>query len=270
MREDGVLHFERLPQAVSIRLCGMGWSALQPGRWEWRLAKPYWVFYLNDRDGGSVSVAGEWTPLRAGRRYLIPPRLPYETTCSARLRHLYIYIDIIGAGHIGAAGQSRHLLEVPSAIDLGWLLEVAQQAGRCLGPAEQAGFLSMVLDVIAPELPSGGILPDPDPRLRPALRHIDRRLSGHMTVEQLACLCGLSENAFTSRFRAAFGTTSVDYVRGKRADRAAMLLSSTAWSMERIARACGFGNRTYMARVFRQVIGISPGEYRHASAFERH
>lgn len=270
MREDGVLQFERLPQAMGIRMCGIGWSALLPGKWEWRLSKPYWVFYRNDRDGARVTIAGKTMALRAGRGYLIPPRLPYETACTARLRHLYIYVDIGGLVQGGADLAARQMLEVPGHIDLGWLDEIAQHAGRCLGPAEQALFLSMVLATIQPTLPSGAGARDPDPRLTPALRHMEKRLADPLTVRDLAALCALGENAFTHRFRTAFSTTSVQYLRARRTEKAAHLLSTTSWSMERIARASGFGNRTYFARVFRQVTGISPGEYRHALVFERH
>jgi AraC-like DNA-binding protein len=268
-RADGVLRFERLPAGVGIRLRGIGWSALQPGGWQWRLSKPYWVFYRNDRDGAEVTLGGLTVPLRTGRGYLIPPRQPYRTSCTAALRHLYVYLELSGLGPHSAAALGR-ILEVPAAIDLGWLDEVAAQAGRALGDAEQLRLLGVVLATLRGLLPDGPPASGVDRALAPALAHLARHFAQPLAVADLAQRCRLRENAFTARFRAAYGTTAVQYLRRLRAERAATLLSTTSWGTSRIARACGFGNRTYLARVFREVIGITPGEYRHAQVFERH
>lgn len=268
-RADGVLRFERLPVGLGIRLRGIGWSALQPGRWQWRLSKPYWVFYRNDRDGAEVTIGGVTVPLRRGRGYLIPPRQPYRTSCAAELRHLYVYLELSGLGPLSTAALGP-ILEVPPAIDLAWLDPIAAQAGRALGDAEQLRLLGVVLSTLRERLPDGPPANSVDQALAPALAHLERHFAQPLAVADLAQRCKLRENAFTARFRAAYGATAVQYLRRLRAERAATLLSTTSWGASRIARACGFGNRTYLARVFREVIGITPGEYRHALVFERH
>ncbi len=270
MRADGVLCFERLPAGLGIRLRGIGWSALQPGKWQWRLSKPYWVFYRNDRDGAEVTVNGLTVPLRAGRGYLIPPRQPYRTSCAAALRHLYVYLDLSGLARRSAAALHGRIHEVPPGVDLAWLDGIAAQAGRRLGDGEQLRLLALVLTTLQARLPDGPPALAADQQLSPALAYLERHLAQPLTVAALAARCRLRENAFTARFRAAFGSTAVQYLRQRRAERAATLLSTTSWGMARIAVASGFGNRTYLARVFREVIGITPGEYRHARVFERH
>ncbi len=154
-RADGVLRFERLPAGLGIRLRGIGWSALQPGKWQWRLSKPYWVLYRNDRDGAEVDLGGSAIPLRAGRGYLIPPRQTYRTSCAASLRHLFVYLDLSGLSPHSAAALHGRILEVPPAIDLAWLDAIAARAGRKLGDAEQLRLHGVVLGTLQESLPDG-------------------------------------------------------------------------------------------------------------------
>jgi len=56
--------------------------------------------------------------------------------------------------------------------------------------------------------------------------------------------------------------SATGYVRERRIARAAELLLTSAWDLERIASASGFPNRHYLSRVFRQRMGLPPAAYR--------
>ena len=42
------------------------------------------------------------------------------------------------------------------------------------------------------------------------------------------------------------------------------MLADTPFGAERIAHLCGFGNRTYFHRAFKQLTGVTPSAYRAA------
>jgi AraC-like DNA-binding protein len=262
---DRLLGVERYPDALGVRLLAAGRADLAPGGWSWRrLQKPFWTFYLNDRPGASVTVDGGEVALAPGRGYLIPAWTPFRTACAGQVRHLYLYLELGGLAEPPLVAGAPAVLELPADAELGWLAAVADQPGRRLGCGEQARLLALVLAAVAPWLPAGPPPAVPDPRLAPALALMEAHPERPFTVAALARRCRLGDDAFTRRFRAAFATTPVQHLRRLRARRAATLLRSTDWSTARIAAACGFGNRTYLARVFRETYAQSPATYRQA------
>ena len=53
-----------------------------------------------------------------------------------------------------------------------------------------------------------------------------------------------------------------DYMIRKRVERACELLKSGNDDIQDISEKVGFSSRSYFGEVFRQIMGISPGEYR--------
>lgn len=52
------------------------------------------------------------------------------------------------------------------------------------------------------------------------------------------------------------------YIKFARIERAKMLLSTTALSIEEIALKVGFASRIFFDRVFREEVGVTPKQYR--------
>jgi AraC family transcriptional regulator len=53
-----------------------------------------------------------------------------------------------------------------------------------------------------------------------------------------------------------------EYVRRRRADRAAALLNDTHLPLAEIAQACGFYDQSHLSRAFVARFGVSPRRYR--------
>jgi transcriptional regulator GlxA family with amidase domain len=95
-----------------------------------------------------------------------------------------------------------------------------------------------------------------------ALAHLDEPL----TVDVLADHAGMSRRNFTRRFAETTGTTPARWILARRLDEARRLLETTAWSIDRIARACGFGSTVTFRQNFAAAYSTTPTSYRHRFA----
>ena len=116
--------------------------------------------------------------------------------------------------------------------------------------------------------------------LTDARRHTDIRYPIHRGVRALtdewdknepigkyAALCGLSESYFYALFKQSIGVSPVEYRNRIRIDTARGLLESTSLSIEEIALSVGFDTPFYFSRVFKRIMGSSPGAWRKAKLF---
>jgi AraC family transcriptional activator FtrA len=72
----------------------------------------------------------------------------------------------------------------------------------------------------------------------------------------------MSRRSFDRHFRAALGMSPKAWLTRQRLQLAQKYLESGAIHMDRIAAQTGFGNALNMRNSFRQLLGISPSQYR--------
>ncbi|MFA5956307.1 helix-turn-helix domain-containing protein [Hyphomicrobium sp.] len=85
------------------------------------------------------------------------------------------------------------------------------------------------------------------------------------TTNTLARVAGLSRSAFMSRFSEALGVSPLAALRELRMRRAANLLDAKMMSVEQVASAVGYVNRSSFSRAFRAIYGVDPTDYRAGS-----
>ena len=90
------------------------------------------------------------------------------------------------------------------------------------------------------------------------LEHLDADLS----VESLARRADMSTRHFARMFTQRLGATPAAYVRRLRVEQARARIESGAARIKQVARECGFADEQKLRRAFRQVLGVSPAEYR--------
>jgi AraC-like DNA-binding protein len=105
-------------------------------------------------------------------------------------------------------------------------------------------------------------------RLMPALREIEARAAGHVTLAQLAAAVHLHPAYFCTLFKRHAGVTPMQYVTEYRLQRARDLLLLTDRSVAEIASLTGFCDAPHLIRTFRRVEGISPGRYRRCEHYD--
>jgi transcriptional regulator GlxA family with amidase domain len=90
------------------------------------------------------------------------------------------------------------------------------------------------------------------------LEHLDADLS----VDSLARRADMSTRHFARMFTQRMGATPAAYVRRLRVERARARIEAGAARVKQVARECGFADEQKLRRAFRDVLGVTPAEYR--------
>ena len=133
-----------------------------------------------------------------------------------------------------------------------------------LDAVEQALAVTLV-DSYAVRRPSaptyrGGLGPA---RLRKVTELLSAKLEDGLTVQEMAQAVELSTGHFCQMFRKSTGQSPHQFIRRHQVERAKEMLRTAEARVLDVAIACGFKTQQHFARVFRQVCGTSPSEYRY-------
>lgn len=98
-----------------------------------------------------------------------------------------------------------------------------------------------------------------------AIDHIVRHYREALPAADVARAAGLSVDWLAHRFPKAVGMTVKDFVTQLRVEVAAHLLRASSRKLEEVAELAGFADASHLSRVFKQCVGIRPGEFRRAA-----
>jgi AraC family transcriptional regulator len=102
----------------------------------------------------------------------------------------------------------------------------------------------------------------PHPRLQRVVERMEADLSADLDLKTLAADSGYSRNHFLRKFRAATGYTPHQYLLQLRIRKAQEMMNDKSVRLIDVALACGFSSDAHFSRVFRQIVGATPSEYR--------
>ena len=104
--------------------------------------------------------------------------------------------------------------------------------------------------------------PDDNHRMQLARGKMDSTYNENYSIAYYAEEAGYNERYFIRFFKAQFGLTPRKYINKLRIDRAIHMLKDTAMSIQAISKTVGFSDPYYFSRLFKQVTGKTPSEYR--------
>jgi YesN/AraC family two-component response regulator len=104
-----------------------------------------------------------------------------------------------------------------------------------------------------------------DSVLQRIVEDIRRDCSTGLSVAQLARSSGMSRFSFSRLFHRNFGISYRDFMTRQRLEKACKMLELPGSSVTGAARAAGFSDASYFARVFRRHMRKSPKEYAQAA-----
>jgi AraC family transcriptional regulator len=188
-------------------------------------------------------------------------------------------ITISDAALTAASDGTSSDVELRRTIDLkdariGALVK-AVNAERIAGFPSGRLFLDSVEQALAVALVNGfGVRPPPrqmyrggltPSRLRRITELVHAKFDDDLTLEQMAEAVDLGRTRFSEMFRKSTGQSPHQFVLWHRIERAKGMLRSVEMRVLDVAVACGFKTQQHFARVFRQVCGVSPTEFRQGS-----
>ncbi|MGX7828819.1 GlxA family transcriptional regulator [Actinokineospora sp. 24-640] len=130
----------------------------------------------------------------------------------------------------------------------------ARTARTCVAALERHGGQAQFIDH-APPLPDGTSLAS-------LLEWLARNSAEPLTLADIAKHAAMSTRSLTRRFRGQTGTTPLRWLTRHRVSRAQHLLETTDTPVERVGALVGFPSATTFRERFRDVVGVSPQDYR--------
>lgn len=100
-------------------------------------------------------------------------------------------------------------------------------------------------------------------RLRTIKELVQAKMEDELTLIEMAHSVELSPAHFSRMFHKSTGETPHQFVLRQRVDRAKEMLRAPEARVLDVAVACGFKTQQHFARMFRQIYGASPTEYRY-------
>lgn len=92
--------------------------------------------------------------------------------------------------------------------------------------------------------------------------YIEQHLNDKLTPALLATELGMSEAAFSRKFKSKVGETPMRFVTQVRLEVASRMLAEHDKSLAQISAECGFSDQAHLSRNFKRHIGVSPSQFR--------
>lgn len=83
-----------------------------------------------------------------------------------------------------------------------------------------------------------------------------------LMLDDLASMCNLSKNYFITAFKKYIGTSPYFYINRLRISKAKVLLDSSNFSIQEIAKKCGYQRSNSFTTTFKSFTGLTPSQYR--------
>lgn len=143
---------------------------------------------------------------------------------------------------------------------------LSDQRGNAEECLRRAATLLEAAELDVSRAPSGvrqGLAPW---QVRRVISYIEANLDTRIKNSDLAAVARLSVFHFNVAFRKSVGDSPHGYIIRRRMERAQGLMLSTDASLSEIAATCGLADQAHFTRLFRRIVGESPGAWRRARA----
>jgi len=183
----------------------------------------YWIHFSGLKSGNYSRFAGQPLPIERGKTSRISDR-----------------VDLFS--------------EIFRNLDRGFSVETLEYVNLCL-PHLLASFTHLNQFRLIKE--SG----EKDP-VAQSINFMIEHLTKKLKLDEIATETGLSASHYSRLFQNRTGHSPIDYFIQLKIQRACRLLDNSGWMIADVAREMGFDDQFYFSRVFRKVMGMTPGEYR--------
>ncbi|NEQ75125.1 MAG: helix-turn-helix transcriptional regulator [Okeania sp. SIO2C9] len=99
-------------------------------------------------------------------------------------------------------------------------------------------------------------------RLRQAIEYINEHLDRDLKLARIAAVVGMSQYHFSRLFKQSMGISPYKYVIHQRVEMAKKLLKQQNISITEIAFQCGFSHQSHLTKIFHQLTGTTPKQYK--------
>ena len=98
----------------------------------------------------------------------------------------------------------------------------------------------------------------------PSLQYMHENYAEELSIAKLAALENYNVSYYASWFKKRTGCSPSDYLKMVRIEKAKEILTTTRYRIIDVAMQVGYSNSSSFTRTFREVVGMTPNQYRHA------
>lgn len=244
---------------------GAGWIPDKAGWSRDRDYRAYALVYLTAGTGRYADAEGRDTALHPGDLLVVFPGLRHSYGPSVPGGWTEVWLGF--RGPVFAALEADGLLDrrrpvLHPGLDEGLIarFDALVAAVDRAGGASDAVLVSRLHALIA-ELATAEAAPAPDSLVARARRELESDLRRAIDLPRLARRLGVGYDTLRRAFHAEVGTSPGHWRLLRRIERAKQVLAEGG-ALDDAAAAAGFCDRFFLARQFRRVVGMPPGQWR--------
>ena len=214
----------------------------------------------------------------AGSVMVHPPSLPYAEYAEVPGTHEWVVFECDVRPGLALLRfypvAAVVLLAEPAAFSalFGVLLDAWEASASAARDLRVSALALQLLGLVLESWQASGSPPRPSAlmtaqdRFSGLIVYLSQNLDRKLGRDEVAAFVHLQPNYLDRAFRRAYGVAPMRMLRDLRLQRARHLLQSTDLTLEAVAQSCGFEDAAYFSRVFRQVMGRTPGQCRRNKA----
>ncbi len=268
------------------------------GDWNWQdVESPFIrIFYAVEGTAQIIFQEHAYT-VEPGNMYLIPPFTKHSYNCDGYYSHIYIHLYEKPSSQTGlfdlydfpvdikCSDLNKKIIQRLLDINPGCRLSgydpkfydnqstllknIAQRthiANHIL--FESRGILLQLLAAFISKATKKNEYADI--RVTKALSYIRRNIDSSITINQLSCVCNLSDDHFIRLFKKETGLTPVTYIIKKKIEKAQLLLTISEIPIKDVALKLNFENISYFNKLFKSHTGMTPTQYINKNNLRQH
>ena len=254
---------------------------------------PYYRLYYIDDGTGFISDSTDRLTLEPGNLYLIPSFTICNLNCDAYLSQYFIQFFEESPDGISLFNNNRSVMKVPaSEIDVMLIKRLLHSnPGRGINRSDNPKVYEkeayykeyqslnnemkthlkfenqgILLQLISRFLSSKDFkinnsqsVPS---KILNTMSYVQLHLDENLTVAQLAKRVNQNQDYFSKQFLIHTGQRPLNYIHEKKIERAQYLIATTDNTFLEIAMNTGFSNLPHFSKIFKQIVSLTPGEYR--------
>lgn len=252
--------------------------------WHWH---DHFEFAMIINGSMELQTRGFHRILQAGEAYFINSNVLHLCRAAEDQPLVRLHVQLFDRSLIAGTGfiARRYIAPIENAASLEACTFNSDEAqGKALCSALQEAFAAAELDTpgsemdivrclikawsllyrqVSPALKAGNAdVREEVQRTKAMLNYIHENYSQPITIRKIAAAAGVSERECFRCFAGVLDTTPRAYLSQYRIAMSMRLLAESSMNITEIAYACGFSNSSYFGKVFRQLTGCTPKEFR--------
>ena len=272
--------YEKPDQEPVLALTGESWNRdYSKGNKELHFHNMVEIGYCH-RGKGQVVLNKEYYDYKEGTFTFIPQNYPHSTNSDIRSHWGFLYFDaeelILDAfsSNLYKGEKIRtsittdaYVLTISEAPYLGNLVlmvfELASQGGNYSKDSIRCALMNIIFQIL--RIKEAGVQSSSSEnrsKIVSALEYISKHYTEEIMIGDLAECCHLSETHFRRLFQTDMNMTPVEYINLIRVQAACDLMKKEDCQMEQVAARAGYQTMSTFNRNFKQIIGISPYQWK--------